>query len=194
MDICLSGLPAERTLAYMDDIAIFSITFDEHLKDTEAVFNRLRKTGITLKQSKCAFAVEFLSYELSKTGIKPQKHLTNAVRNFEHPTTKKALKRFLGLAGFYRNFIKDFAELSKPLTLLTSEHVVFQWDHSCEKAFISLKAQLCSEPTLAFPRCGEKFIVEVDSSDVAVGGVLSQVQSDQNVHPVAYFSTTLSKP
>eukprot|EP00112_Aurelia_sp_Birch-Aquarium-sp1_P008079 Seg1885.5 transcript_id=Seg1885.5/GoldUCD/mRNA.D3Y31 product="Retrovirus-related Pol polyprotein from transposon 17.6" pseudo=true protein_id=Seg1885.5/GoldUCD/D3Y31 len=182
MDICLSGLPAERTLAYMDDIAIFSRTFDEHLKDIEAVFIRLRNTGITLKQSKCAFAkenVEFLGYELSMAGIKPQKRLTDAIRDFERPTTKKDLKRFLGLAGFYRNFIKDFAEISKPLNKLTSE-VVYQWDPSCERAFISLKNELCSEPTLAFPRCGERFIVEVDASDVAVGGVLSQVQNDNN--------------
>ena len=196
MDICLSGLPAERTLAYMDDIAIFSRTFDEHLKDIEAVFGRLRSTGITLKQSKCAFAkesVEFLGYELSMAGIKPQTRLTDAIRDFERPTTKKDLKRFLGLAGFYRNFIKDFAEISKPLNNLTSDQVVYQWDPSCERAFTSLKNELCSEPTLAFPRCGEQFIVEVDASDVAVGGVLSQVQSDNSIHPVAYFSNTLSK-
>ena len=177
MDICLSGLPAERTLAYMDDIAIFSRTFDEHLKDIEAVFSRLRNTGITLKQSKCAFAkesVEFLGYELSMAGIKPQKRLTDTIHDFERPATKKDLKRFLGLAGFYRNFIKDFAEISKPLNKLTSEQVVYQWNPSCERAFISLKNELCSEPTLAFPRCGERFIVEVDASDVAVGGVLSQ--------------------
>ena len=145
MDICLSGLPAERTLGYMDDIAIFSRAFNEHLKDIEAVFSRLRNTGITLKQSKCAFAkesIEFLGYELSMAGIKTQKRLTNAICDFKRPTTKKDLKQFLGHAGFYQNFLKDFAEISKPLNKLTNEQVMYQWDPSCKRAFIFLKDKL----------------------------------------------------
>ena len=89
----------------MDDIAIFSRTFDEHLKDIEAVFNRLRHTGITLKRSNCAFAkesVEFIGYELSMAGIKPQKLLTDAIRDFESPITNIQTCRIL--SKFYKGF------------------------------------------------------------------------------------------
>ena len=95
MDICLSDLPADHILAYMDDIAIYSKTSDEHLKDLEAVLLRLRSAGISLKASKCIFAsqtVEFLGYELSADGIKPQKRLTSAIREFPRPSPKKDLK------------------------------------------------------------------------------------------------------
>ena len=98
---------------------------------------------------------------------------------------------FLGLAGFYRSFIHNFAEICQPLYKLTSENVPFQWDDSCETALSVLKQKLLSKPVLSFPKLGEPFIVEVDASKHAVGGVLSQVGNDNCLHPVAYFSTAL---
>eukprot|EP00794_Sanderia_malayensis_P008438 gene8438-9339_t len=187
---------ADHISAYMDDIAVYSTTFDEHLKDLETVFLRLRSAGISLKASKCIFAsrtVEFLGYESSADEIKPQTRLTSAIREFPRPNTIKDLKRFLGLAGFYRNFIDGFAGISKPLNKLTSDIVTFEWTNHCEKAFESLKERLCSKPVLSFPQCGEPFIVEVDASDTAVGGVISQQQpQDGTTHPVAFFSVTLN--
>ena len=118
MDMCLSGLPANRILAYMDDLMIFSTTFEQHVLDIEEVFRRLREANTTLKTTKCVFAadrVEFLGYELSSEGIKPQKRLTTATNEFHRPENKKEVKRFLGLAGFYRNFIKNFGNISHPL-------------------------------------------------------------------------------
>ena len=97
MDIFLSGLPADHVLAYMDDIAVFSKMFNEHLKDLEAVFQRLRSADISLKASKCIFAsqtIEFLGYELSADGIKPQERLTMAIREFPRPSTKKTSNDF----------------------------------------------------------------------------------------------------
>ena len=102
------------------------------------------------------------------------------------------MKGFLGLAGFYRSFIPKFAEICEPLNKLTSEHVPFQWDDSCEAAFSPLKQKLLSKPLLNFPKLGEPFVVEVDASNHAVGGgVLLQMGKDQFLHPVAYFSTAL---
>ena len=196
MDICLSGLPADRVLAYMDDIVIFTPTFDTHLHQLRTVFTRLRSAGITLKASKCVIAhqkVDFLGYVLSANGIQPQQRLTNAIRDFPCPSTKKELKRFLGLAGFYRQFIPHFAEISKPLNRLSNDSVIYAWDQTCQTAFTTLKEKLCAKPVLAFPRCGKTFIVEVDASNIAVGGVLSQDQPDGTIHPVAYLSTTLNK-
>eukprot|EP00112_Aurelia_sp_Birch-Aquarium-sp1_P026204 Seg914.4 transcript_id=Seg914.4/GoldUCD/mRNA.D3Y31 product="Retrovirus-related Pol polyprotein from transposon 17.6" pseudo=true protein_id=Seg914.4/GoldUCD/D3Y31 len=145
MDICLSGLPADRVLAYMDDIVIFTPNFDAHLHQLKTVFTRLLSAGITLKASKCVIAhwkVEFLGYESSADGIQPQQRLTEAIRNFPCPTSKKELKRFLGLAGFYRQFIQGFAEISKPLNRLTNDAVVYAWDETCQDAFATLKDQL----------------------------------------------------
>ena len=196
MDVCLSGLPTNRILAYMDDIVIFSRNFDQHIKDIEAVFNRLRDANISLKASKCVFAarrVDFLGYDLSSEGIKPQKRLTTAIKEFPRPENRKGVKRFLGMAGFYRNFIRNFGDISHPLNKLTSDNVKFTWDEHCEESFKTLKNLLASEPVLAFPRLGEDFIVDVDASDLAFGGVLIQEGSDSQLHPVAYFSDAVQK-
>ena len=194
IDINLAGLPSDRILAYMDDIVIFSKTFSEHLQSLEQVFQRLRLSGVSLKLSKCVFAsktVDFLGFELSQSGIKPQSRLTDAVLNFGQPKTRKELKSFLGLAGFYRAFVPNFAQISQPLNQLTSEKVPFIWTDACDTAFTALKKQLASKPVLCFPQLNQPFIVEVDASNYAVGGVLSQVFEDGKLHPVAYYSTTL---
>ena len=195
MDMCLSGLPTDKVLSYMDDIVIFDSTFEEHMRDLRAVFDCLRSAKVTLKASKCVFAnskVDFLGFELSVNGIKPQHRLTDAINTFPQPTTKKELRRFLGMAGFYRAFIKNFATISQPLNKLTSDNVKFAWDTSCEKAFQTLKQQLLREPILAFPKPNSTFVVEVDASDYAAGGVLSQEGEDHVLHPVAYFSTAFT--
>ena len=105
MDICLAGLPPDHTLAYMDDIVIFSKSFDTHLSDLEAVFQRLRETNISLKMSKCIFAsdcVDFLGHNLSKDGLKPQKKLIEDIETFHKPSIRKEIKRYLG-PKFRRN-------------------------------------------------------------------------------------------
>ena len=196
MDICLSGLPSNRILAYMDDIVIFSRTFDEHISDIRTVFERLRAANISLKASKCTFAaemVDFLGYELSAQGIKPQKKLTSSIKDFQQPTNRKEVKRFLGMAGFYRNFVKGFGDISHPLNLLTRDNVKFEWTDECEASFRKLKECLASEPVLAFPRLGEEFIVDVDASDIAFGGVLMQEGPDSLLHPVGFFSDAVQK-
>ena len=196
IDINLAGLPSDRILAYMDDIVIFSKTFSEHLTSLEHVFQRLILSGVSLKLSKCVFAsrtVDFLGFELSHSGIKPQSRLTDAVLNFGRPKTRKELKGFLGLAGFYRAFVPKFAQLSQPLNHLTSDKVPFVWSDACETAFNSLKQQLASKPVSCFPQLDQPFIVEVDASNHAVGGVLSQYGDDGKPHPVAYYSTALQQ-
>ena len=194
IDINLAGLPSDRILEYMDDIVIFSKTFSEHLKNLEQVFQRLCLLGVSLKLSKCVFAshtVDFLGFELSQLGIRPQSRLTDAVLKFGQPMTRKELKGFLGLAGFYKAFVSNFAQIGQPLNRLTSDNVPFLWNNSCDTAFTTLKRQLASKRVLCFPCLDKPFIVEVDASNHAVGGVLSQVFDDGKLHPVAYFSTAL---
>ena len=133
----------------MDDIVIFSKTFSEHLTSLEQVFQRLRLSGVSLKLSNFVFAsrtVDFSGFELSQTGIKPQSRLTDAVLSFGGPKTRKELKGFLSLAGFYRAFVPKFAQLSQPLNHLTRDKVPFVWSDACETASNSLKQQLPSKP------------------------------------------------
>ena len=138
IDITLAGLPSDRVLAYMDDIVVFSTNFQGHLLNLEQVFQRLQSSGFSLKLSKCVCAskkVDFIGFELSNEGIKPQVRLTEAIDQCKRPGAKKELKGFLGLAGFYFSFIPNFAEICEPLNKLTSEHAPFQWDDFCEVAF-----------------------------------------------------------
>ena len=172
-------------------IVIFNSNFEDHLRDIESVFLRLRAANITLKASKCVFAaesVDFLGYHLSSEGIKPQKRLTKAIEQFHRPENRKDVWRFLGIANFYRSFIKNFGNISHPFNKLTSDNTPFVWTDECEVAFSELKRCICSDPILAFPRIGEGFVVDVDASDVAFGGVLLQMGVDSQLHPVGYFS------
>ena len=194
IDMCLADLPKERILAYIDDIVIFSRTFEEHLQDVESVLHKLREANVSLKLSKCVWAaaeVEYLGFVLSGDGIRPQKQLTEAILQYAVPKTKKEIKRFLGMSGFYREFIKDFANMAAPMNNLTKDSVNFEWTVECENSFKNLKRALMTAPVLAFPRTGTEFIVTVDASNTAVGGELSQYQPDGTIHPVAYFSNAL---
>ena len=95
---------------------VFSSSFQTHVKDLEEVFKRLRAASVSLKLSKCTFAtdnVDFLGYNLSHEGIKPQQFLTESIMKFSKPTKKREVKQFLGLSGFYRMFIRNFSEISQ---------------------------------------------------------------------------------
>ena len=140
-----------------------------------------------------ASEVEYVGFLLSEEGIRPQSKLTEAILNFGTPRNKKEVKRFLGMAGFYREFIEHFATMADPLNQLTKDSVVFVWSIECVEAFESLKKALASAPVLAFPRTNTEFIVTVDASKTAVGGELSQIQEDGRVHPIAYFSNSLKE-
>ena len=194
IDMSLSGLNSDRILAYMDDIVVFSKTFDDHVASIAQLFGRLRASGISLKLSKCIFAsnkMDFLGLELSSHGIKPQPRLTEAIELYKRPSKRKEFRGFLGLAGFCRAFISTFAGISAPLNALTSDIVPFPWTSECEDAFLQLKAKLISEPILKFPDLNQPFFVEVDASNHAVGGILSQKGVREQLHPVVCFSTAL---
>ena len=197
MDIVLSGLPPDRVMAYLDDIIIFSRSLEEHLRDVDKVLEKLELAGITLRPEKCIFGsneVDYLGYHMNESGIRPQKQLVEAIQDFPCPTTKKEVRRFLGTAGFYRDFIRNFADISEPLRYLTKDATKFQWTTNCQEAFEKLKELLTQEPVLAFPITNKEFIVEVDASKVGVGGVLLQEQHDGSIRPVSYCSYALSPP
>ncbi len=131
MHAVLRGLQYDICLVYLDDIIIFSRTFDDHLTHLNDVFSRLRSANIKLKPSKCSFAcseVEYLGHVVSRDGIRLDPNKIQAVREFPVPRCTKDVRSFLGLANYYRRFIKNFAFIASQLTKLTGKHVRFSWD------------------------------------------------------------------
>ena len=117
-------------IAYLDDIIIFSKTLQEHLSHIRMVFEKLRTANLSMNKSKCNFfsrEIQYLGHILSATGIPPLPSKTHTIQHMNPPTTPKQVRAFLGLVGYYRKFIKGFAKVAKPLTLLTRQQVKFEW-------------------------------------------------------------------
>ena len=118
---------------------------------------------------------------------------TKAVLQWPQPTSRTELRRFLGFAGFYRRFIRDFSQVAALLHALTSTKNIFSWNPEAEMAFQGLKQCFASAPVLAHPDTGRPFVVEVDTFDSGIGAVLSQcVAENEKPHPCSFFSRQLS--
>lgn len=128
MTHALHGLEWDICLVYIDDLIIFSRTFEDHLHHLEQVFKRLREAGVRLKPSKCYFVqtkVEYLGHIVSGEGLSPNPNKIKAVQEFPLPTNATGVKAFLGLCNYYRHFIQGFAQIASPLNKLTSKHNKF---------------------------------------------------------------------
>ena len=199
MQRVLTGLNPEDgnnfVVAYLDDILIFSPTLQEHLSHLETVIDRLREVNLKLKPSKCKFVreeVEYLGHIITPHGLRPNARLTKAVQDFERPRNVNEVRRFLGMASYYRRFIPGFAKIAAPLYHLTARDVTFSWSPDAESAF-TLKGKLVTSPVLAYPRFGESFTLEMDASILGLGAVLSQKQEDGKLHPIAFASRALNR-
>lgn len=196
MDATLRKYTWQSCLVYIDDIIVFSRSFDDHLVDLNNIFNALRGANLKLNPEKCKFAeaeVLYLGHVVSKEGIKVDQNLTSAVRDFPRPQDVQQVRSFLGLANYYRKFIQNFAKVVEPITKLTRKNVPFLWSRDQESAFTVIKEKLTSAPTLAMPNFKEgNFVVQTDASDVALGAVLSnQVGGEER--PVSFKSRLLNK-
>ena len=195
MDTILRGCNSYAA-AYLDDVVIHSNDWEEHLTHIRSILQRLREAGLTVKPRKCQLAMGKCSYLGHIVGdgiIQPEKSKLEAVKNYPTPTTKKRVRAFLGLTGYYRKFIPAYANLAVTLTDLTrkSAPTRVRWTSEREKAFQSLKEALCSRPILRSPNLDKEFILQTDASNQGVGAVLSQFEIDGQEHPVAYFSRKL---
>ena len=144
-----------------------------------------------LEPSKCEYLkpeLEYLGHIITKDGVKPNPEKLSAIQNFRQLENVKDVQSFLGLAGYYRKFIKNFSSIARPLTRLTQKEIIFDWTTDCEKAFFDLKHELISAPVLKFPNFEEKFVLTTDASNQGLGAVLSQ-----NNHPCLFISRTLNK-
>lgn len=151
MRTVMSGLQGIACWVFLDDVICIGHNLDEHNKRLRQVFDRLAMHNLKLQPEKCSFLrkeVIYLGHLISQDGIKPDPSKTIAVSSFPKPKTPKNIKSFLGLVGYYRRFIKNFADIAKPLTALLRKNVEFIWTNQCEIAFESLKTAITTEPIL----------------------------------------------
>ena len=195
MDQVLRGLSGFAA-AYLDDVIIFSSTWAEHLWHLEEVLNRLKEARLTAKPKKCQLGMRQCSYLGHVVGggeVRVEKQKVEAVQRISRPETKKGVRTFLGLTGYYRRFIPDYATVAVPLTDMTrkSRPNMVTWTPEGVAAFEKLKGALCSPPVLKTPDFSKPFVVQTDASERGVGGVLSQFGEGDCERPIAYFSRKL---
>jgi hypothetical protein len=183
--------------AYMDDVIIYSDgSYQDHMRKVEAVVGRLAKAGLKLDIDKCEFAaqeIKYLGFIVSAgIGIKVDPEKVEAIRSWEPPTNVKGVRSFLGFANFYRDFIKDFSELSSPLTRLTHKNEPWAWEKAQQQAFHKLKELFITAPILAHFDPDKLTILEADCSGYSLGACMSQFDDKGILRPVAYFSRKLS--
>lgn len=196
IDKMISGLKYTKCLAYIDDIIVFGPTIEILLSNLEAVLDRVRDFNLKLNYAKCKFAYEELSmfgYHLTKNGLEVDPSKCEGIINYERPTNVKAVRRFLGLVGYYRRFIKDASLWSKPLYELTKKDTLFQWSMAAETAFQQLKSILASPPVLAHYDPNLEVQLEVDSCKFGTGAVLSLLFDEKTTKPVCYYSQLFNK-
>ena len=192
MRIILSKLP--NVDSFVDDTCIFTETWEDHMTSLHQVLDRLRSAKLTAKPSKCMIgygSIECLGHNIVDQTVRPQEDKVQAVRDAPRPTTKRQMKSFLGLAGFYRRFIPNFSSIASPLTGLTKRdrpNSIRDWQDQHEKAFQTLKNRLTSSPILRLPvfQNGMPFVLRTDASDVEIGAVLLQEFEGEGRLPIAY--------
>jgi len=166
------------TATFIDDILVAMDTKEGHDKLVEEVLKRLEENDLFVKPKKCKWKVrevEFLGVIISPKGVEMQKEKVKGVLNWPVPRNVKEVQKFLGLANYYRRFIKDFAKIAAPLHVLVRKEQKWKWkwEEEQEEAFGRLKRAFTTEPVLAIPDIDRKMRVEVDASNYATGGVLS---------------------
>lgn len=181
----------DYTTAYLDDILIYSSDVKEHTAHVREVLQRLAKAGLQIDLAKCEFCVtrtKYLGLIITPGGIEMDPEKIKAIADWEPPTTRCQLQRFLGFANFYRRFIRDFSKHTKCLHDLTKKDATWLWTHECQAAFEALKVAFSSAPALRVYDWNRATVVEVDASNWSTGGTLLQYGDDGNLYPIAYLS------
>ncbi|GJZ75284.1 putative reverse transcriptase domain-containing protein [Tanacetum coccineum] len=164
-------------IVFIDDILIYSKSKEEHAEHLKLILELLKKEELYAKFSKCDFwlsRVQFLGHVIDSEGIHVDPAKIESIKDWASPKTPTEIRQFLGLAGYYRRFIKGFSKIAKPMTKLTQKNVKFDWSEKAEAAFQLLKQKLCSAPILSLPEGSENFVVYCDASRKGLGAVLMQ--------------------
>lgn len=180
---------------FLDDILVYSRTWEEHVILLRTVMERLRQAGLTAKPSKCQLGmrtVEYLGHVIGGGELWPMQDKVKRITDAPRPLTKKALRSFLGLSGYYRKFIPHYATIASPLTDMVKKNKPnqLQWEEPQQRAFHTLKYSLSTSPVLRLPDVEEEFILRTDASNVGLGAVVLQ-EVEGVKHPIAYASKKL---
>ncbi len=194
MSRVLNGLIGHVCEVYIDDIIIYAHTMEEFCVRLGEVLQRLGDFRLRVKGPKCCFglgAVEYLGHVVDGVGVSLSESRKQGLRDIQVPKTSKQLKSFLGMASYFRTFVKDFALVAKPLHHLCSDKTVFEWSDAAQQAFDSIKAAMMDAPVLIHVDYSKPLILRTDASTVGVGGVLVQVV-DGTEKPVSFVSKAFS--
>jgi len=188
----------EFVVVYLDDIVIFSNSDEDHAKHLALVLDRLREHHLFAKPAKCvigARTIEFCGHVVGGGELRTARSKTQLIESWPTPTNAHEVRQFLGLASYYRRFVRDFATLAAPLSELLKEkdealrkkkNRPIVWTARCQLSFETLKKALSNEPVLAQPRPRDPFVIETDASEWAIGCCLLQADSNGVLHPVAF--------
>lgn len=184
-----------KILAYLDDLLIFSATFEGHMSDLKDVFQKLREYNFTVNREKCRFVcstIKYLGHVITPEGLKVDQEKTKAILERPPPGNLKHLISFLQTCSWYRRFIKNFSNIAEPLTRLTKKNVSWNWKTEQQNAYQALKELLSSPPILKQADHTKPYIVKTDASNYALGAVLVQGEGELE-HPIEYASRLLTK-
>jgi transposase InsO family protein len=198
IDVILSSVRFQCAITYLDDIIIYSSSFEQHLRDLGKVLKLLRDSGITLKLSKCSFfvpEVQYLGFVVGRDGLKVDGTKLEAIQKALPPRSKTHIRRFLGMTGVYRRFIAEYAKMASPLTryLKNEQEEEFQIDEAALKAHESLKEAITTAPVLSLPRPGANMVLEADASNAQLGVQLLQEEDENKFRPVGFWSRQCTK-
>lgn len=180
---------------FMDDFSVFGSSFDACLENLALVLKRCQETNLVLNWEKCHFMVKdgiVLGHKVSERGIEVDRAKIEIIEKLPPPSSVKGVRSFLGHAGFYRRFIKDFSKIAKPMTNLLEKEANFDFDEECLKAFNLLKEGLVTAPIIVSPDWSEPFEIMCDASDLALGAVLCQ-KREKVLHVIYYASKVLNE-
>ena len=179
---------------FMDDFSVLGNSFDNCLENLRSVLIRCEETNLVLNWEKCHFMVQegiVLGHRISARGIEVDRAKIEAIEKLPPPSLIKGIRSFLGHAGFYRLFIKDFSQIAKPLSNLLVQGIPFEFDSQCVHAFSVLKDKLVSAPIVVAPDWSFPFELMCDSSDFAIGAVSGQ-KREKILQVIYYASRTLN--
>lgn len=195
MNTVTAGL--KNVVTYIDDVVVYSETWSEHISYIEHLFERLGSAQLVVNLSKCEFGkgqVTYLGHQVGSGAVLPKSAKVQAILDFPPPQTRRQLMRILGMCGFYRRFVPNFAAVTAPLTNLLRKEAKWVWSDECQQVLDQVKSILSCAPVLQAPDFSRPFVLAVDACDVGVGAVLLQADDNGLERPVAFFSKKLTRP
>ena len=194
IDELFSDLKGECVFNFVDDLVVYSASMEEHHKHVREVLHRLQRGGFTLNPDKVVFGaseIKYLGHLISSRGVSVLPDRIKTIQQYPPPNNLRALRRFMGMVGFYARFIPGYSDIAAALHSLKRKGVTWVWGQEQQKAFEELKHALCEAPVLQIPNFSRDFVLTTDASDVAVSAVLQQ-RIDGSLLPISYHSRILS--